>query len=147
MIMSTDSSVLKIFKQQTKYKLTYMIDESISGALNSSIQDISDFAQSVAISKESVYPANVGFVIGRTDIVKKFQAANLSVYAYTFMNEFTSQPWDFFSDPTVEINTYFQEAGVNGIITDFPGTAVSFRSMFFNIFIIIFIIFIISPSL
>ncbi|CAA6670160.1 unnamed protein product [Spirodela intermedia] len=107
-IMSTSSSVLKNLRQETKYRLMYMIDESIGDALGTSIEDIAGFAHSVAVHKESVYPKSAAFILGRTGIVKKLQAANLSVYAYLFMNEFVSQPWDFYSDPTIEINTYFQ---------------------------------------
>ncbi|CAA7407209.1 unnamed protein product [Spirodela intermedia] len=126
-IMSTSSSVLKNLRQETKYRLMYMIDESIGDALGTSIEDIAGFAHSVAVHKESVYPKSAAFILGRTGIVKKLQAANLSVYAYLFMNEFVSQPWDFYSDPTIEINTYFQDAQINGLITDFPRTAVAYR--------------------
>ncbi|XP_078437707.1 glycerophosphodiester phosphodiesterase GDPDL3-like [Wolffia australiana] len=127
MIMSTESAVLKAIGAKNSFKLTYMIDESISGADNSSIADIAGFAHAVAVGKQSIYPVSTAFIVGKTDVVGRFQAANLSVYAYLFLNEFTSQPWDFFSDPTVEINSYFQAAGVNGIITDFPQTAVAYK--------------------
>uniref|UniRef100_A0A0A9FM44 glycerophosphodiester phosphodiesterase n=1 Tax=Arundo donax TaxID=35708 RepID=A0A0A9FM44_ARUDO len=39
------------------------------------------------------------------------------------MNEFASQPYDFFSDATAQISAYVQGAGVDGLITDFPATA------------------------
>ncbi|KAK8985868.1 hypothetical protein V6N11_037591 [Hibiscus sabdariffa] len=38
-------------------------------------------------------------------------------------NEFTAQAWDFFSDATVEINSFYAGAGINGVITDFPKTS------------------------
>ncbi|WOK92005.1 hypothetical protein Cni_G00696 [Canna indica] len=127
MILSTNSSVLVEFKQKTKYKLVYKIDESIRDAIASSITDIKEFADAVAIAKQSVYPVRDQFTTQQTDIVFKLQAAGLDVYAYLFQNEFVSQPWDFFSDATVEINTYIQGAGVDGIITDFPATARSYK--------------------
>ncbi|XP_077210265.1 glycerophosphodiester phosphodiesterase GDPDL4-like isoform X2 [Tasmannia lanceolata] len=128
-IQSTNSSVLTKFKQQTNYKLMYKIDETIRDALNSSINDIKKFADSVAIGKKSIVIQNgAQFITGDTQLVQKLQSFNLSVYAYLFKNEFVSHAWDFFSDPNVEINTIFLGAGVDGIITDFPGTARSYRS-------------------
>ncbi|KAK8986426.1 hypothetical protein V6N11_009986 [Hibiscus sabdariffa] len=38
-------------------------------------------------------------------------------------NEFTAQAWDFFSDATVEINSFYAGADINGVITDFPKTS------------------------
>ncbi|KAL9272955.1 Glycerophosphodiester phosphodiesterase GDPDL1-like protein [Drosera capensis] len=40
---------------------------------------------------------------------------------YSRMN--LSQDWDFFSDPTVELNEFVYASGVNGVVTDFPQTA------------------------
>ncbi|XXG81910.1 hypothetical protein AAC387_Pa09g2444 [Persea americana] len=123
MIQSTNISVLSKFKQLTNYKRMYMLDESIGDALNSSLQDIKQYADSVAIKKFSIYPTNKSFMTGSTDLVVKIQSFGLSAYVYLFRNEFMSQAWDFFSDPTVEINSYVQGAGVDGIFIDFPGTA------------------------
>lgn len=127
MIQSSNSSVLVKFKQQTKYKLVYMVDESISDAVPSSIADIKQFAHSVAVSKQSIFPESAQFVVRQTELVKKLQSAGLDVYVYLLRNEFVSQPWDFFSDATVEINQYVQGADVDGIITDFPGTVAAYK--------------------
>ncbi|RWW27580.1 hypothetical protein GW17_00007985 [Ensete ventricosum] len=123
MILSTNSSVLVEFRQKTKFKLVYKIDESIRDAVASSIVEIKEFADAVAIHRQSVYPVTQQFTTSQTDIVPKLQNAGLAVYAYLFQNEFVAQPWDFFSDATVEINSYVQGAGVDGLITDFPATA------------------------
>lgn len=130
-IQSTNSSVLNKFKQQTKYKLMYMLDESIGDASNSSIEDIKRSADSVVIGKSSIYPVSKAFTLHSTDLVTKLQSFGLEVYAYLFMNEFLSQAWDFFSDPTVEINTYFLGARVDGIITEFPATVSRYRSKWY----------------
>ncbi|RWR96018.1 Glycerophosphoryl diester phosphodiesterase [Cinnamomum micranthum f. kanehirae] len=127
MVQSTNISVLSKFKQLTNYKRMYMLDESIGDALNSSLQDNKQYADSVAIKKFSIYPTSKSFMTGSTDLVAKIQSFGLSVYVYLFRNEFMSQAWDFFSDPTVEINSYVQGAGVDGIFTDFPGTARRYR--------------------
>ncbi|OVA06573.1 Glycerophosphoryl diester phosphodiesterase [Macleaya cordata] len=126
-IQSTNKAVLTKFKKQSGYKLMYMVDENIRSATNSSIEDIKSFADSVAVSKESIFPDNQLFLTGVTNVVPRLHSFNLSVYAYLFRNEFVSQAWDFFSDPIVEINSYVMGAEIDGVITDFPGTAVAYK--------------------
>ncbi|GMJ15973.1 Glycerophosphodiester phosphodiesterase (GDPD) like 3, MUTANT ROOT HAIR 5 [Hibiscus trionum] len=127
MIQSSNSSVLMKFRSQTNYDLVYKVDEDIGGAQSSSIEDIRRFASAVVISKDSVFPENSAFITSATNVVPRLQAANLSVYVQTFSNEFTSQAWDFFSDATVEINSFFVGGGINGVITDFPKTSNRYR--------------------
>ncbi|KAJ0989755.1 hypothetical protein J5N97_008111 [Dioscorea zingiberensis] len=127
LIQSSSSAVLMKMKQKTKCKLVYMVDESIRDADASSIADIKHFADTVSVQKQSVYPQSLEFITGETKLVQKLQSAGLSVYVYVLRNEFVSQAWDFFSDPVVEINNYVQGAGVDGIITDFPVTAVAYK--------------------
>ncbi|RDX91544.1 Glycerophosphodiester phosphodiesterase GDPDL4, partial [Mucuna pruriens] len=127
MIQSTNSSVLLKFNEKTKYELVYKIDETVGGAVDSAISDIKRFAHTVVVKKASVYTLSEFYGTGSTNIVQKFKDSNLSVYVETFSNEFVSQAWDFMSDATVEINTYVQDAGVDGIITDFPKTANRYR--------------------
>ncbi|XVF77302.1 hypothetical protein PTKIN_Ptkin14bG0031700 [Pterospermum kingtungense] len=127
MIQSTNSSVLMKLKGKTNYKLVYEVDENIGGADSTTIDDISRFASAVVISKDSVFPENQAFLLRATDVVQRLQAANLSVFVQPFSNEFTSQAWDFFSDATVEINTFYTAGGINGVITDFPKTSDRYR--------------------
>ncbi|KAE8654202.1 Glycerophosphodiester phosphodiesterase GDPDL3 [Hibiscus syriacus] len=127
MIQSSNSCVLMKFKGKANYQLVYKVDEDIGGAQSSTIDDIKRFASAVVISKDSVFPENSAFLAGTTDVVQRLQAANLSVLVQTFSNEFTSQAWDFFSDATVEINTFYRGAGINGVITDFPKTSDRYR--------------------
>lgn len=127
-IQSTNSSVLLKFKEKTSYELVYKIDEDVGDAANAAIKDIKSFASAVIVSKESVFPINNQFLIDPTRTVPKLKDANLSVFVETFSNEFVSQAWDFFSDATVEINSYIQGASIDGIITDYPKTANRYRS-------------------
>ncbi|KAK1274014.1 putative glycerophosphoryl diester phosphodiesterase 2 [Acorus gramineus] len=126
-IQSKDSAVLARLKRQTMYKLLYLVDETISDVTDTAIQDIKSFAHSVVINKKSIYSTNMAFITSKTNVVQKLQSANLSVYTYLFQNEFQAQAWDFFSDPTVELNTFVQEARIDGVITDFPGTATAYK--------------------
>ncbi|KAG0502391.1 hypothetical protein HPP92_002463 [Vanilla planifolia] len=123
MIQSTNSSVLVKFKEKTTYKLLYNIHESVGKVDRASLRDIKGFANAVAISRQSVYPASELFIEEQTDIVQELQSAGLPLYVYLFRNEFLSQPWDFLSDPSVEIDSYVQVIGVDGVITDYPATA------------------------
>ncbi|RCV34072.1 hypothetical protein SETIT_7G133500v2 [Setaria italica] len=123
MIQSTNSSVLEKFKQQTKYDLVYMINEEVRDATPSSLVDIKKFASAVSVDTSSVFPEPHHFTMYKTNLVQTLQTAGLSVYVYTLMNEFVSQPYDFFADATVQINAYVKGAGVDGLITDFPATA------------------------
>jgi glycerophosphoryl diester phosphodiesterase len=128
-IQSTNSSVLLKFKEKTDYELVYKIDEVVGDASNAAVEDIKNFASSVVINKDSVFPRNDGFVTSNTTgIVPKLKASNLSVFVETFSNEFVSQAWDFYSDSTVEINSFIQGAEIDGIITDFPKTANRYTS-------------------
>ncbi|CAJ2633875.1 unnamed protein product [Trifolium pratense] len=123
-IQSTNSSVLLKFMEKTDYELVYKIDEVVDDASNAAIEDIKNFASSVVINKESVFPRNNGYLTSNTTrIMPKLKASNLSIFVETFSNEFVSQAWDFYSDSTVEINSFIQGAEIDGIITDFPKTA------------------------
>ncbi|KAL2466933.1 Glycerophosphodiester phosphodiesterase GDPDL3 [Abeliophyllum distichum] len=127
MIKSSDSAVLKKFKSSSNYERVYMVDEDISDITNSTILGIKNFANSVVITKKSVFPTDKAFVTTQTNVVPKLQAFGFPVYVQFFRNEFASQPWDFFSDAYVEINTHFSGMGINGTITDFPATAAKYR--------------------
>ncbi|KAK4753046.1 hypothetical protein SAY87_021844 [Trapa incisa] len=129
MIQSTNSSVLKSIKGNGSYELVYEVDETIRDAANSAVDDIKSFAQSVVVSKESVLPTTALYLINATNIttVSKLKLFNLSVYVQLFRNEFVSQAWDFFSDATVEINSFVNGYNIDGVITDFPKTAAAYK--------------------
>ncbi|XP_059277888.1 glycerophosphodiester phosphodiesterase GDPDL4-like [Lycium ferocissimum] len=126
MIQSKDSSVLKEFKK-SRYELVYRVADDIRDIESSTISEIKNFASSVILTKKSVFPSERKFVSGQTDVVQKLQSSNLPAYVQGFNNEFVSQAWDFFSDSSVEINNYIAGAGIDGVITDFPGTAARYR--------------------
>ncbi|ESW18546.1 hypothetical protein PHAVU_006G050300 [Phaseolus vulgaris] len=126
MIQSTHSSVLKIF-DKSKFERVYKVDENIGDAAVSAIKDIKTFADSVVIGKKSVFPETSAFLVNSTNIVAKLKSFKLRVYVETFSNEFVSQAWDYYSDASIEINSFVIGTKVNGIITDFPKTANRYR--------------------
>ncbi|XP_010438711.1 PREDICTED: glycerophosphodiester phosphodiesterase GDPDL3 [Camelina sativa] len=127
MIQSTNSSVLVDFKKQSQYETVYKIEENIRDILDSAIEDIKKFANAVVIQKLSVFPVAQSFITRQTNVVEKLQKSQLPVYVELFQNEFVSQPYDFFSDATVEINSYITGPGINGTITEFPFTAARYK--------------------
>ncbi|KAL1566982.1 glycerophosphodiester phosphodiesterase [Salvia divinorum] len=127
MIRSSDSAVLSKFKRSRNYELVYLIKEDVGDILNSTISEIKKFASSVVLTKESVYPTDKFFLAHDTKIVQKLQAFGLSVFVQLFQNEFVSQPWDFFSDPYLEVNSHVKYYLVNGVITDFPATVARYK--------------------
>ncbi|CAF1901861.1 unnamed protein product [Brassica napus] len=127
MIQSTHSSVLVDFKKQSKYETVYKIEKNIGDISDSAIEDIKKFANAVVLRKSSVFPVADSFVTGQTNVVERLQKSKLLVYVKLFHNEFVSQPYDFFCDATVEINTYITGAGLNGTITEFPLTAARYK--------------------
>ncbi|KAG2312666.1 hypothetical protein Bca52824_024223 [Brassica carinata] len=127
MIQSTHSSVLVDFKKQSKYETVYKVEEEIRDISDSAIEDIKKFANAVIITKSSVFPDFESFVSGQTDVVERLRKSKLPVYVELFQNEFVSQPYDFLSDATVEINSYITGAGINGTITEFPFTAARYK--------------------
>ncbi|XP_010496108.1 PREDICTED: glycerophosphodiester phosphodiesterase GDPDL1 [Camelina sativa] len=127
MIQSTNSSVLVDFKNKSKYETVYKIEEIIRDIRDSAIEDIKKFANAVVINKASVFPVSDSFLTGQTNVVERLQKSQLLVYVELFRNEFVSQAYDFFTDATVEINSYISGAGINGTITEFPYTAARYK--------------------
>ncbi|CAN8268935.1 unnamed protein product [Cochlearia groenlandica] len=135
LIQSTDKSVLMEFKKKNNKinndDLVYIVDENIRDIADSAIEDIKSFAGSIVISKKSVFPyTGLDGVIRLTtgiDFIHKIQSNGLRVYVETFSNEFLSQPIDFLSDPTVEIDAFVRGIHIDGIVTDFPATTARYR--------------------
>ncbi|KAH9607222.1 hypothetical protein KSS87_021286 [Heliosperma pusillum] len=126
MIQSTSSAVLKVMGGK-EYELVYEVDETIRDAPNATIVEIKKFANSVVVNKKSIYPLVMGYLSSLTDVVPHIQSFELPVYVQILKNEFVSVPYDFFSDPIAEINNFVKEAKVDGVITDFPKTAVEYK--------------------
>ncbi|CAM9003846.1 unnamed protein product [Rhodiola kirilowii] len=127
MIQSTNSSVLEEFKAKKAYELVYYINELVRDVLNSTITDIKSFADSVVLTKGSVFLDHSSFLTRATNTVQKFHSFGVPVYVGVFANEFVSQAWDFFSDAHVELNSFVQGGEIDGIITAFPKTAASYK--------------------
>lgn len=105
-----------------------LLDEKIGDAPKQPVQEIKKFAHAVAITRASVVDIDNYFTTALTNVVGEFQKANISVYVYVLRNEFITLAFDYYSDPIVEIATLVGGARVDGIITEFPGTASKYMS-------------------
>jgi len=132
LIQSTDKSVLMKFKEKNKMnhdELVYRVDDNIRDVADSAIKDIKNFAGSIVISKKSVFPYK-GFIIleKETNIASKLKSNGLRVYVERFSNECVTHAFDFYDDPTLEIDSFVRDVQIDGIITDFPATTARYRS-------------------
>ncbi|GMY35654.1 glycerophosphodiester phosphodiesterase GDPDL7-like [Fagus crenata] len=123
MIQSDDTSVLSKFKDVPTYKRVLLIEERISKAPKKAVAEVKKYADTVAITRGDIVEVSSYFTTHMTNVVRQFQKANVSVFVYVLRNEYITLAFDYFSDPTVEIATFVEGAGVDGLITEFPGTA------------------------
>lgn len=123
MIQSDESAVLTEFKQLTKFKLVYVVDETAISIPDSTIEEIKTFSHAVALRRNVIFPASQFFLVETTNIVQRMHLYNMSVFVFLLRNEFASLAFDYLSDPTMEIRSFVSLAKVDGLITDFPATA------------------------
>jgi glycerophosphoryl diester phosphodiesterase len=97
------------------------------------LQEIKNYASFVAIPSQLVDPlddfsgnASTYFLAAATQVVKQAHALNLTVLYYWQENEFQAFPFDYRSDPILQINSLVSFYNVDGIITDFPATVYDF---------------------
>ncbi|KAL0013559.1 hypothetical protein SO802_000628 [Lithocarpus litseifolius] len=123
LIQSDDTSVLSKFKSVPTYKRVLYIEERVGDAPKQSVEEIKKYADAVAITRGTIIEVTAYFTTDFTSVVEEFQKANISVYVYVLRNEYITLAFDYFSDPIVEIATFVTGIGVDGIITEYPGTA------------------------
>ncbi|XP_022750227.1 glycerophosphodiester phosphodiesterase GDPDL6-like [Durio zibethinus] len=123
LIQSDDSSVLSKFQGVPAYKRLLRIEEEIGDAPKQTVDEIKKYADGVVVARPSLVSTENGFAKAQTNVIDHMHAANISVYVFVLRNEFVALPVDFYADPTVELATYVAAQEVDGVITEFPGTA------------------------
>ncbi|GAV79984.1 GDPD domain-containing protein [Cephalotus follicularis] len=123
LIQSDDSSVLSKFANVPTYKRVLHLKEEISDAPKQPVDELKKYANAVTVPRPSIITIDGGFATSKTNIVKELHAANISVYASVMRNEFVAIAYDLFSDPMVELATYIAGMEVDGVVTEYPGTA------------------------
>ncbi|XVE53677.1 hypothetical protein DITRI_Ditri03aG0021800 [Diplodiscus trichospermus] len=122
-IRSDDSSVLSKFQGVPAYKRLLSIKEYIGDAPKPAVDEIKKYADGVVVLRPTLISTENGFAKAQTDVVHEMHAANISVFVVVFRNEFIALPFDFYADPMVELATYVAALEVDGVITEYPGTA------------------------
>ncbi|XP_065851511.1 glycerophosphodiester phosphodiesterase GDPDL6-like [Euphorbia lathyris] len=124
LIQSDDTSVLSKFQNVPAYKRVLYLKDEISDAPAKPVDEIRKYADAVTLPRFSIIPTtDDGFGETPTKVVEEMHKANLTVYVSVLRNEYGAIPFDFFADPTVELSTYTSGLAVDGIITEYPGTA------------------------
>ncbi|KQJ93736.1 glycerophosphodiester phosphodiesterase GDPDL7 [Brachypodium distachyon] len=126
LIQSDDSSVLSAFKNFPTFQRVLVVHSVISDASKPSIDEIKEFAHAVSVTRTSLVEVNGFFLTGFTNLVERLHAANISVYAGVLKNEFMNLGFDYWADPMMEIATYSASLAVDGLVTEFPATAIAY---------------------
>ncbi|KAH7373435.1 hypothetical protein KP509_17G055600 [Ceratopteris richardii] len=122
-IQSEDSAVLKLFQELGNYTLVYRVVDTNVLLTKTEASQVKALANFVTLPRGLVQVASQGYLLNKTDIVDIFHAQNISVFVSFLRNEFVTIPYDYDSDPTLELNTLLTVYGVDGVVTDFPATA------------------------
>ncbi|XP_024534529.1 glycerophosphodiester phosphodiesterase GDPDL4 [Selaginella moellendorffii] len=124
-IQSEDATVLRALRNLVSAELIYSVpgNKTLTDAV---LEEIKQFASGVAVPRSLVSPTADSFLTVPTDVVERVHNHSLSVVVVYFRNPFTTIPFDFLADPTLELNTYVQFYDIDGIVTDFPETAKSY---------------------
>jgi glycerophosphoryl diester phosphodiesterase len=89
--------------------------------------DLSKRVQGIGVAKTLIFPRNAAGEIGEaTTLIRDAHALGLAVHAWTFRVEDVFLPSNLRGQPQRELVLFFA-AGVDGVFTDFPDTAISLR--------------------
>ncbi len=87
------------------------------------LNEIAEYADGIGPWKRLIVPAGAdGQLQAPTSLVDDAHAAGLLVHPYTFRNEDVFLAPDYNGNPELEYEQFFS-LGVDGLFTDFPGTA------------------------
>lgn len=128
LIQSDDTSVLSKFASVPTYKRVLLFEDKMGDAPEQPVQEIKKYADAVAVTRTAITEVSGSFTSRSTNIVAEFQKANVSVYVFVLRNEYITLAFDYFSDPILEIATFIGGAGVDGVVTEYPGTASKYLS-------------------
>ena len=91
------------------------------------LRDLATQVQDIGVAKALIYPRNAeGAIDAPTSLVKDAHELGLAVHAWTFRSEDAFLPANLLGQPQRELEMFFA-AGVDGVFTDFPDTAVAQR--------------------
>lgn len=150
LVQSFEVGVLRRLSRSTQVRLVQLVaatgapyDLRISGdgraytdlISASGLREISTYAFGVGVHRDLVLPRSAdGYLLGPTSLVADAHAAQLTVYAWTLRNENLFLSADHRRGATPEAHgeavaelTRLLGAGVDGVVSDFPDTALAAR--------------------
>ena len=87
------------------------------------LKKIAEYAQAIGVHKNLIVPRDINNkILPSTALIKNAHAENLLVHSWTFRNENTFLPVDFYNHPEAEYKL-FLELGIDGVFSDFTDTA------------------------
>ncbi len=117
-IQSFEPEILKRLKGKTTAKLVQLVDRAGNGAPTVTLEYAATFADAVGPAKTLLLTPEGHF----TDYIKRAHTLGLPVHPWTFRDDRPNQGM-----AAREEFVAFFNAGVDGVFTDFPGTAVMVR--------------------
>ena len=110
----------------TQLPLMQLLSGTVS---NDTLQEWATYCYGIAPSRSLIVTSNsqTGYISSVSDLVTIAHQYGLRVHPYTFRND-VDLPWDYKIDPNLEYQQ-FLNLGVDGFITDFPGTLSRFLNV------------------
>eukprot|EP00850_Spirogloea_muscicola_P015983 SM000126S26359 [mRNA] locus=s126:312712:317655:- [translate_table: standard] len=148
-IFSLEQAILKELKGKVAAKLLQRIDDIMPDYSTpnnytsdyyqsaAGLKAISTYASGIVVYKNlivdydmsnSTSPDFYFLRTAKTSTVAGAKALGLSVYAYTFRNDALVLPFDYQFDPTWELQLFYTDLGLDGLVTEFPLTAAGYFS-------------------
>eukprot|EP00850_Spirogloea_muscicola_P017588 SM000153S01577 [mRNA] locus=s153:83104:88118:+ [translate_table: standard] len=148
-IFSLEQTILKELKGKVAAKLLQRIDDIMPDYSTpnnytsdyyqspAGLKAISTYATGIVVYKNlivdydlsnSTSPDFYFLRRAKTSTIAGAKALGLSVYAYTFRNDALVLPFDYQFDPTWELQLFYNDLGLDGLVTEFPLTAAGYFS-------------------
>ena len=92
------------------------------------LRELAGLVQGIGVAKSLVYPRTAQGALGEpSGLLRQAHDLGLSVHAWTFRSEDVFLPANLRGQPRRELELFFA-AGVDGVFTDFPDTALAVRA-------------------
>ncbi len=133
-VESFDAGFLRAIRDELSVSITLLVEEEDGGVLTpDGLERIAGYAEGIGPAKGLVIPRDAGDDLGRpTSLVADAHAAGLLVFPWTFRNENRFLPAGLRrgTDPAHHGDAFgeyaaFLAAGIDGLFTDHPDTAVA----------------------